>query len=150
MGIDTCVICGKDISDLGVQVCYECRKDISDLGDCEINYCLTLEEYQDDAARTVRSSLTNIQQLQEGLMGLNGEAGEAVGLLTKHLFQEHVLDTKHLAKELGDALWYLTEAASALGYNLQDIMLMNIEKRRKRYPEGFKPELSIDRKPEDI
>ena len=37
-----------------------------------------------------------------GLMGPNGEAGEAIDILKKHLFQGHELDTAHMAKELGD------------------------------------------------
>ena len=49
----------------------------------------------------------DIYILENGLMGLRGEAGEAIDILKKFLFQGHSLDMKHLAKELGDVAWYL-------------------------------------------
>lgn len=50
----------------------------------------------------------NSLRILHGLMGLNGEAGEAIDIFKKHLFQGHALDREHLAKELGDVIWYLT------------------------------------------
>ena len=44
--------------------------------------------------------------LLNGVMGLNGEAGECIDILKKHLFHGHELDSTHLAEELGDASWY--------------------------------------------
>ena len=49
----------------------------------------------------------DIYILENGLMGLCGEAGEAMDILKKFLFQGHELDMKHLAKEFGDVVWYL-------------------------------------------
>lgn len=46
--------------------------------------------------------------------------------------------------------WYLAVTASAIGYTLDDIFRMNIEKRQSRYPEGFDPELSQNRSANDI
>ena len=83
-------------------------------------------------------------------MGLNGEAGEAIDILKKHLFQGHELDTAHMAKELGDVAWYLAISADALGYSLEEILKMNIEKLKKRYPETFVANRSIHRDVNDI
>ena len=83
--------------------------------------------------------------LINGVMGLCGESGEAIDIVKKHLAQGHALDTQRLAKELGDVAWYLAETATAIGYELQDILLMNLEKLQKRYPEGFTVEDSINR-----
>lgn len=80
-------------------------------------------------------------------MGLVGECDD---LLKKHLFQGHELDTEHLAKELGDVAWYLAICADAIGYDLETIFKMNIDKLAARYPEGFDSELSVHRKTEDI
>ena len=55
------------------------------------------------------------------------------------------VDKEHFAKELGDICWYLAEAATAIGVDLESIMAANIEKLRKRYPEGFSTEDSINR-----
>lgn len=86
-----------------------------------------------------------MNRLINGLMGLNGEAGEAIDILKKHLFQGHELDKDHLAEELGDVAWYLAVTADALGYSLEEILQMNIEKLQKRYPDGFDSERSVNR-----
>lgn len=41
--------------------------------------------------------------------------------------QGHKLDKQHLAKELGDIAWYLSEAATALEIPLEDIFQSNRE-----------------------
>ena len=48
----------------------------------------------------------------------------------------------NILKELGDIAWYLAEAATALDMDLEDILQANIEKLKKRYPEGFSSERS--------
>ena len=78
-------------------------------------------------------------------MGLCGESGEAIDIVKKWLAQGHELDKEKLAKELGDICWYLAETATALGLSLEDIMAANIEKLRRRYPEGFDTQKSINR-----
>ena len=71
------------------------------------------------------------------VMGLCGESGEAIDIVKKWLAQGHELDKEHLAKELGDIAWYLAETATALDLPLENILQANIEKLKKRYPEGF-------------
>jgi NTP pyrophosphatase (non-canonical NTP hydrolase) len=83
-------------------------------------------------------------------MGLNGEAGEAIDILKKHLFQGHELDTAHMAKELGDVAWYLAVSADAIGYDLETVMQMNVDKLKVRYPDGFDAEHSLHRNKDDI
>ena len=83
-------------------------------------------------------------------MGLNGEAGEAIDILKKHLFQGHELDSEHMAKELGDVAWYLAVSANAIGYDLETVMQMNVEKLKARYPDGFDAEHSLHRNKGDI
>lgn len=111
---------------------------------------MTINEYQQAALRTANKSLTAIEQLTNGLMGLNGEAGEAIDILKKHLFQGHELDSEHMAKELGDVAWYLAVSANAIGYDLETVMQMNVEKLKARYPDGFDAEHSLHRNKGDI
>ena len=111
---------------------------------------MTINEYQVAALRTANPALTQMEQLQNGIMGLNGEAGECIDLIKKHLFQGHTLNKEHIAKELGDIAWYLAISADAIGYNLETIFQMNINKLKDRYPDGFDSELSINRKTDDI
>lgn len=85
-----------------------------------------------------------------GAMGLNGEAGEVIDILKKHIFQGHDLDVDHIAKECGDCLWYLAILAKGAGYTLDEIAEMNVTKLRKRYPDGFETDKSLNRSEGDI
>lgn len=93
---------------------------------------------------------TSIIRLLEGLMGLAGEGGEACDILKKVLFQGHKLDREHIALELGDIAWYIALAADAIGYDLDTIFQMNIDKLYARYPDGFEVDKSVNRKAGDI
>ena len=68
-----------------------------------------------------------------------------IDLVKKHLSQGHPLDLEALAKELGDVAWYLAETAYVLGYPLEEIFRMNLEKLSARYPDGFSTERSLHR-----
>lgn len=114
---------------------------------------MTANEYQALAMRTcpVELRVPDCERsIVHGVMGLNGEAGEAIDILKKAMFQGHDLDTEHLAKELGDVAWYLAVTANAIGYSLEDIFKMNIEKLKARYPYGFDTEKSTNRAEDDI
>ena len=111
---------------------------------------MTINEYQKEALRTESGMNKEYPRLLNGLMGLNGEAGEAIDILKKHLFHGHELDKEHLAKELGDVAWYIAISADALGYDLETILQMNVDKLKARYPDGFETEKSIHRKDGDI
>ena len=102
-------------------------------------------EYQRLAMTTLNPELEKRDVLINSVMGLCGEAGEAIDIVKKWMAHGHELDREHLAKELGDIAWYLAEAATALDLSLEDILKENLEKLRKRYPQGFDPEKSMNR-----
>ena len=108
---------------------------------------MTGNEYQKLALRTAGDDDAEYR-LENGVMGLNGEAGECIDVVKKHLFQGHPLDTDKLVDELGDVLWYVAITADGIGVPLEDIMQHNIDKLRKRYPDGFDVERSIHREGE--
>ena len=106
---------------------------------------MTINEYQKLAMTTLNPELSKKDVLINGVMGLCGESGEAIDIVKKHLAQGHELDKDKLAKELGDIAWYLAETAYALDIPLEDILQANIDKLKKRYPEGFSSERSVNR-----
>ncbi len=106
---------------------------------------MTINEYQKLAMTTLNPKLDKKDVLINGVMGLCGEAGEAIDIVKKHLAQGHELDREKLLKELGDIAWYLAETAYALDSDLESVLAGNIEKLRKRYPEGFASERSVNR-----
>ena len=106
---------------------------------------MTVNEYQKLAMTTLNPELDKKDVLINGVMGLCGESGEAIDIVKKWLAQGHELDKEKLAKELGDIAWYLAETATALDLKLEDVFQSNIEKLKKRYPQGFDSERSIHR-----
>lgn len=110
---------------------------------------MTVKEYQELAMRTVNPDLDKRDMLINSVMGLCGESGEAIDIVKKWFAHGHELDRDHLKKELGDIAWYLAEAATALDIGLDEVLDANIEKLRKRYPEGFATEKSLNRDEND-
>lgn len=112
---------------------------------------MTINEYQKEALRT--ASGMNYEphgMIENAVLGLCGESGEVADLIKKAFFQGHELDEAHLAKELGDVAWYLAVGAYAIGYDLETVLQMNVDKLRKRYPDGFEVERSLQREVGDV
>lgn len=110
---------------------------------------MTFDEYQRLAARTINKDLYEKEQTQHAIYGMCSEIGELQGIYQKG-FQGHEIDEAHLKKEAGDLLWFLAEYCTSQGWIMDEIAEMNIEKLRKRYPEGFREEGSLNRVEGDI
>lgn len=112
---------------------------------------MTINEYQTAALRTAQTDkLTARELLLNSALGLCGESGEVADLLKKYHFQGHNLDIDHVAKELGDIAWYLAVGAYAIGYDLETILQMNVDKLKARYPDGFTADRSLHRAENDV
>ena len=111
---------------------------------------MTINEYQKLAMTTLNPGLSKKDVLINGVMGLCGESGEAIDIVKKWLAQGHELDKEKLAKELGDICWYIAETATALDLSLEDILQANLDKLKKRYPEGFSSQQSMIRLEGDL
>ncbi len=106
---------------------------------------MTVNEYQKLAMTTLNKELSEKDVLINGVMGLCGESGEAIDIVKKWLAQGHELDKEKLVKEIGDVAWYIAEIATALGVTLEEVLTLNIEKLKRRYPDGFSTEASLKR-----
>ena len=126
---------------------------------------MTGTEYQIKAMRTndrmaslrLDSKMTENQWTDEDLggildacLGLSGEVGELNDMIKKWIFHEAKIDTDHLKKELGDVCWYIAMMCDSCGWNLDEILQMNVDKLKARYPEGFDPDRSAHRKQGDV
>lgn len=103
------------------------------------------KKYQELAMKTLNPNISKDDLLINAAMGLCGESGEVVDLLKKKMFQGHNLDKDKIILELGDIAWYLAEAATSLDITLDEILEKNIEKLKKRFPDGFDENKSINR-----
>lgn len=96
-----------------------------------------------DYEAQVKRTLNNDTPLAVLALGIAGEAGEVAELIKKYLGHGHTLYRNELLKELGDVLWYITAVAMSQGSTLDEVMRINVDKLRKRYPDGFKPVATI-------
>lgn len=98
---------------------------------------MNLNEYQTKASETDTYGYDKLG-IAARFMGLSGEAGEATDKAKKEI-RDHMNDAflnkernLEIAKELGDTLWYVSQCASAIGYSLEGIAELNIEKLKSR------------------
>lgn len=111
---------------------------------------MDMNQYQKLAMRTCSIPYDKREDmLRHSVFGLTSEAGEVAGILQKE-YQGHERDLEHMKKELGDCLWMIAEACTSLGVDMSEIAEMNIEKLKKRFPEGFSAEKSLHRAEGDI
>src|SRR6188768_1862420 len=102
-------------------------------------------DYQRLAGRTLLDT-PDFQITDEEVMlawnaiGLAGEAGEVAELAKKQIFHHHGLDPEMWKKELGDVLWYVAAICTKLGFTMEEVMDLNIEKLRARFPDGYEAE----------
>ncbi len=107
-------------------------------------------DYQKLAARTLTDK-PGFEVTDKDIMtvwnalGLVGEAGEVSETVKKGIFHQHGLDSDKLKKEIGDVLWYVAALCTTLEFDMGEIMQMNIDKLKVRYPEGFSVEDSQKR-----
>ena len=83
-------------------------------------------------------------------MGLSGEVGELNDMIKKWIFHKTDMDITHAKKELGDIMWYIACMADSFGWSLDEIMQMNIDKLKARYPDGFDIERANHRSKGDV
>lgn len=102
-----------------------------------------LDEYQEQAMRTAGAF-----PIEYFSSGLAEEAGEVSGIIKKVVYHRHDMDRRKVAMELGDALWHIGVLAQRLGFPLSEVAAINVEKLRRRYPDGFSEERSRNREQE--
>ena len=81
----------------------------------------------------------NIPPLITAAFGLTAEAGEFTEVVKKIILQGKPYNEEnvfHMKRELGDICWYLAQACMALDTSFDEIMEMNVDKLKARYPGG--------------
>lgn len=106
---------------------------------------MDFDEYQKAALRTASPLTTERERLLCGQAGLCGESGEVADIIKKFAFHGHPLDRAKLLKEMGDVMWYIALLSDGLGVTMEQVAMLNIEKLKARYPDGFSTERSLNR-----
>ena len=79
------------------------------------------------------------ERLLTAAVGMSAEAGEFTEIVKKIIFQGKPVNDEnlfHLKRELGDIMWYVAQACMGLNISLDDIIEMNVDKLKSRYPGG--------------
>jgi len=96
----------------------------------------------------------DIPRLLTASMGLGAESGEFTEVVKKILFQGKPLDADnifHMQRELGDIMWYWMQGCMALNIDPNEVIQMNIDKLKARYPGGdFDAHYSENRQEGDV
>jgi NTP pyrophosphatase (non-canonical NTP hydrolase) len=94
------------------------------------------------------------ERLLTAAVGMSAEAGEFTEIVKKIIFQGKPVNQEnlfHLKRELGDIMWYVSQACIGLDISLEEVIQMNFEKLSARYPEGaFSIERSENRVEGDL
>lgn len=96
-----------------------------------------INDYQDQAVDT--AIYPNSARLTYPALGLTGEAGEVADKVKKIIRDGTELTPElrlEIAKEVGDVLWYIAAISRDLGYDMQTIAMMNIQKLNSRKARG--------------
>ena len=96
----------------------------------------------------------NVPKLLTAAAGLCAESGEFTEVVKKITFQGKPYNEEnifHMKRELGDILWYVAQACMALDTGFDELMEMNVDKLKARYPGGeFDVHYSENRKEGDL
>ena len=86
-----------------------------------------------------------VGKLLHASVGAAGEAGELLDTIKKHWIYDAELDRENILEECGDLLFYVTACLIHSGFSLEEAMLHNIAKLKKRYPEGYTDQAARER-----
>ena len=96
----------------------------------------------------------NVPQLLTAALGLTAESGEFTEVVKKMILQGKPYNEEnvfHMKRELGDICWYIAQACMALDTSFDEVIEMNVDKLKKRYPGGeFDIHYSENRKEGDL
>ena len=95
-----------------------------------------------------------VERLLTAALGICAEGGEFTEVVKKIVFQGKPVNDEnifHMKRELGDICWYLAQACMALDTTFDEVIEMNVEKLKARYPGGeFDVHFSENRKEGDL
>ena len=96
----------------------------------------------------------DVPRLLTAALGLTAESGEFTEVVKKIILQGKPYNEEnvfHMKRELGDICWYIAQACMALDTTFDELIEMNVDKLKARYPGGeFDVHKSENRKEGDL
>ena len=113
-------------------------------------YVRIIEDGFNPKNKLIETEEVDIGGVLNACLGLSGEVGEFNDMIKKWIFHEKELDIEHAKKEAGDICWYLAMLCESFCWDLDEIMQMNVDKLKARYPEGFDVDRANNRAEGDV
>ena len=105
---------------------------------------MDIQTYKTESARTLIDKGHEMNLLHAAI-GIGTEAGEVLDQFKRKLFYGRELDVVNVKEEIGDIMWYVAILLRELDLDFEDILQMNIDKLRARFPEKFTEHHAINR-----
>lgn len=105
-----------------------------------MTYTNQLQSAGDMHERLVQDLFKDMGSLRDNMMhaaaGISGEGGELLDAVKKHWAYGKPLDVENVVEELGDLEFYMRALRNLVGVTREHVLLANIVKLQKRYPQG--------------
>ena len=95
-----------------------------------------LKEYQKLCKSTSQKFEDKEKEILTWGLGIAAEAGDVAGCIKK-TFSHKNDQTAGIRENIGDTMWYMAMICNFFGWDFDEVLGENIEKLKKRYPQGF-------------
>ncbi len=100
----------------------------------KLNY--SLKEYQLLCRATAKKFEDSEKEILTWGLGIAGEAGDVASCIKKTFAHDND-QRAGIRENIGDTLWYTAMICNFFDWDMQEILEENIEKLKKRFPNGF-------------
>ncbi|MFH1308273.1 MAG: nucleoside triphosphate pyrophosphohydrolase family protein [archaeon] len=97
----------------------------------------SLKEYQEFCKETAKKFENKDLEISTWGLGIAGEAGDVASCIKKTFAHENKAAEEGIKENLGDTLWYSAMICNFFGWDFANILEENMQKLKKRYPQGF-------------
>ena len=98
---------------------------------------MDLKEYQKLCKVTAKKFEDKNEELTAWGLGVAGEGGDVASCIKKLIFHKNEGIRDGIKENIGDLMWYSAMVCNVLEWDFQELLQENIEKLKKRFPEGF-------------
>ncbi len=98
---------------------------------------MNLREYQELCKKTAKKFNNKDLEISTWGLGIAGEAGDVASCIKKTFAHENKAAEQGIRENLGDAFWYAAMICNFFNWDMEKVLEENIEKLKKRYPQGF-------------
>lgn len=110
----------------------------------ENNIIMDIATYKAASERTLIDKGHDMNLLHAA-MGIGTEAGELLDAFKRKLFYGKELDVVNVKEEIGDIMWYVAILLRELDLDFHELLQLNIDKLRARFPEKFTETHALNR-----